>query len=85
MRSPYENRLAENTEIERQILRGDARFCRGRFGTAWCALHPLKPAEELAARVGCAVRTAAYEISGEHQPSAQSILALIEDVTPDWK
>lgn len=85
MRSPYERHVAETTEIERQILRGNASLCRGHFGIAWCALHPTKPAEELAARVGCAVRTAAYEISGEHQPSAQSILALLEDVTPAWK
>lgn len=55
------------------------------FGTAWKALHPVKSAEVLAARVGCSVRTAAYEISGEKQPSAQSILALILEVTPDWK
>lgn len=85
MRSAYEERIAETTEIERQILRGNASLCSGRFGVAWKALYPIKPAEELAARVGCAVRTAAYEISGEHQPSAQAILALLDEVTPKWK
>lgn len=85
MRSPYEARVAESREIERQILRGDANLCSSRFGIAWKSLFPIKPAEELAARVGCAVRTAAYEISGEHRPSAQSLLALMIEVTPDWK
>lgn len=85
MRSPYETRIAESTEIERKILRGDASFCRSKFGVAWTALYPIKSAEELAARVGCAVRTAAYEISGEHRPSAQSLLALMIEITPDWK
>ena len=55
------------------------------FGRAWKAIFPRKAAEELAARVGCSVRSASYQLSGEHDPSAQSILALIDAVTPKRK
>lgn len=85
MRSPYENRIAEHIEIQRAIVQGDARICSSNFGKAWKALFPYKSAEELAARVGCTVRTAAYEISGERHPSAQSLLALMIELTPNWK
>lgn len=85
MRSPYEARIVESNEIKRAIVRGDAQICASKFGRAWKSLYPIKSAEELAARVGCAVRTAEYEISGERHPSAQSILALMIEVTPDWK
>lgn len=55
------------------------------FGAAWKAIFPNKSAEHLAALVGCSVRAAAYQISGEKDPSAQAIAALILQVTPDWK
>lgn len=80
MRAAYEERLAEQTEIQRTIVQGNARLCSGNFGKAWRAIYPIKSSEELAARVGCAVRTAAYEISGEREPSARSIAALINEI-----
>lgn len=49
------------------------------------ALWPLKTAEELAVRVGCSVRAAAYEISGEREPSALSLLAVMTEITPRRK
>lgn len=80
MRSVYEARVAEARAIERTIVQGTARMCSGKFGRAWKGLYPTKSAEELAARVGCAVRTAAYEISGEREPSARSIAVLINEI-----
>ncbi len=84
MQSTYERRIAEAAKIERTLVQGDARLCSPNFGKAWKALYPHKPAEQLAAKVGCKVRTAAYEISGERHPSAQSIKALIDAVVPEW-
>ncbi len=69
-------------EIERRIVQGDARMCRPAFGVVCKALWPFKTAEELAARVGCSVRAAAYEISGERDPSAQSLMVVMNEITP---
>ncbi len=69
-------------EIERRIVQGDARICRPAFGAVCKALWPFKTAEELAFRAGCCVRTAGYEISGERDPSAQSIQAVINEIVP---
>lgn len=85
MRANYEERFGEATQIQRKILRGDERICSSRFAVAWKALFPFKPAEELASRVGCTIRTAAYELSGEHHPSAQAIQALINEIVPPWR
>ena len=82
MRSTYEERVAEAREIERTIVQGTARLCSGSaFGRACKGIWPFKTAEELASRAGCAVRTAAYEISGEREPSARSIAAIIVEIT----
>lgn len=59
----------------------DGRAVRsGKFGLVCKALWPHKTAEELAARVGCAVRTAAYEISGEREASRRSIAVVIAEM-----
>lgn len=82
MRSTYEERVAEARGIERTIVQGSARLCSGSaFGRACKGIWPFKTAEELASRVGCAVRTAAYEISGEREPSGRSIAAVIVEIT----
>lgn len=78
MRTVYEERVAEARAIQRTVVQGNARLCSGEnFGKAWKGIFPHKAAEELASRTGKAVRTAAYEISGEREPSAKSIAALI--------
>jgi hypothetical protein len=82
MRSPYEAFSTEQAEIERKGLQGTARICSSPFGAAWKGVFPIKSAEELAARTGHSVRTAAYQLSGEHPPSDLSILALIQAVVP---
>lgn len=85
MRSVYEERLAEATKTERAIVQGDARLCSPIFGRVCKAIWPVKTAEQLAAKVGCTVRTAAYEISGERHPSAQSLLVVMAEMVPKWK
>lgn len=85
MRSVYEGRIAQASEIERAIVRGSARLCSPKFGAVCKALWPHKTAVELAARVGCAVRTAEYEISGERAPSAQSLGVVIAEIIPPFK
>jgi hypothetical protein len=52
------------------------------FGKVCKAIWPFKTAEELASRVGCSVRAAAYEISGEREPSVHSLQAVINAMIP---
>jgi len=75
------HRVAEQRKIERTIVQGTARMCRSQFGVAAKALWPHKTAETLAALVGCSVRAAAYEISGEREPSALSVAAVVVEIT----
>lgn len=81
MRSVYEQRVSEATKTERAIVQGAARLCSPVFGRVCRAIWPHKTSEELAARVGCAVRTAAYEISGEREPSARSLTVVMVEIT----
>lgn len=73
MHGTLPNRIDEARKVERTLAQGNARLCRSAFGIVCKALWPFKTAEELAALVGCAVRTASYEISGEREPSAKSL------------
>lgn len=81
MHGTLQGRVAEARKIERTLVQGTARLCSSAFGRACKGIWPSKTAEELAARVGCAVRTAAYEISGEREPSARSISVLVDECT----
>jgi hypothetical protein len=81
MSGVLQRRVEEAREIERTLVQGTARLCRGNFGKAWKGIFPFKSAEELAARAGCSVRAAAYELAGEREPSARSLAALILEVT----
>jgi hypothetical protein len=80
MHGTLPNRIREAREIERTLAQGNARLCRSAFGIVCKALWPFKTAEELAALVGCAVRTASYEISGEREPSAKSLAVVFQIV-----
>jgi hypothetical protein len=75
--STLQDRIAEARKVERTLAQGTARLCRPPFGVMCKAIWPFKTAEHLAAAVGCAVRTAAYEISGEREPSAKSMAYLV--------
>lgn len=76
----YERLRAEQIEIKRNVLQGTAIICSPTFGRVCKTIWPHKTAEQLAAEVGCSVRAAAYQISGEHPPSDQAMLAVINRI-----
>lgn len=78
MQSTYERRVAEARATERTLVQGDARLCRWQFSILAKAAWPFKTAEALAALTGQSVRAAAYEVSGEREPSAKSLVALLQ-------
>lgn len=83
MRTAYEERIAQASETERNLVRGSATLCgRRKFGVVCKALWPLKTAEHLAASAGCCVRAAEYQINGR-TPSAKSLQAIINEVMSD--
>lgn len=71
-------------EIQRNLSQGSATICRSSFGAACKGIWPVKTAENLASVIGCSVRTAAYQLSGEHEPSAQAIHALNAEFLKPW-
>jgi hypothetical protein len=77
MRSNYERQIATATEIQRNILQGSAKICSPYFGKFCKAVRDFKTAEWLAEKTNCSVRTAAYQISGEHLPSPESIALMV--------
>lgn len=85
MHGGLEKRLLEARAIERTIVQGHARLCSGLFGKTCKLLWPVKTAEGLAAATGMSVRAAAYEISGEREPSALSMHALNDKILDDYK
>jgi hypothetical protein len=82
MHGTWQKRRDEQTNIQRNIMQGTATLCSSPFGRACKGVWPVKTAEELASRAGCSVRAAAYQLSGEHDPSVQSMLALVAACTP---
>lgn len=78
MHGTLQKRVDENRKIERKILQGSATFCSASiFGKACKGMWPDKTAETLAAITGCSVRAASYYISGEQEPSARVLQAII--------
>lgn len=77
MRGTYEGSRVEQIQIQRTLVQGSARLCSSIFGRFCKVLWPTKTAEQLAAAIGCSVRAAAYEISGEREPSARSISYMV--------
>ena len=73
--------VASAREIACRPVQSTARLCSNNFGKAWKGIFKHKAAEELAAATGCSIRAAAYELSGEREPSARSLAALIVEVT----
>lgn len=83
MRSVYEENVGQASEIERTLVRGAARMCRPIFGEVCKAIWPRNTEAFLAAAAGYkSTRTASYEISGEREPSAHSLLAVMNAITP---
>ena len=85
MHGSLQRRVDEQRKIERAIVQGDARLCSSIFGRVCKAIWPIKTAECLASEVGCSVRAAAYEISGERPPSAQSLMVVMNLMVPRWE
>lgn len=73
-----------DTEIE-QVPEVPGRERDPIFGKICKVIWPTKTAAQLASRVGCSERTSAYELSGEREPSARSILVIMEVISPKRK
>lgn len=82
MRSVLAERIEDQRKVERAIVQGNARLCSPIFGRVCKAIWPVKTAECLAAEVGCSVRAAAYEISGDREPSAESLMVVMRAMVP---
>ncbi len=81
MEGSFIGRVESARKIERTLVQGTARLCSPIFGRVCKAIWPTKTAEQLAAAVGCGVRAAAYEISGEREPSARSVAVVVNAIT----
>lgn len=84
MRSVYEQRVLSAREIERTLMQGNARLCSSLFGRVCKLLWPVKTAEGLAAAIGCSIRAAAYEISGEREPSPRALTYVMGELVADY-
>lgn len=72
--------IREHREIERTLVQGAARLCVSPFAIACKALHPHKTAEWLASGTRQSVRAAAYELSGDREPSMRSLVFLMTEI-----
>jgi hypothetical protein len=81
MRSVYEERRAEATEIDRQIRRGADKIVGRKFGAVAKLLWPFKTAAHLATIASSTERTAERWLSGEFEPPAIVIAAIIVEIT----
>lgn len=87
MRTAYEERTGEANEIARKILRGTEKiFGPKKITVAWkavCQMQGLKPAEEMASRIGCTVRAAEYQLSGQSRACGKMLAAVIAELMSD--
>ena len=81
MRSVYEARVSEHSETERQIRQGTDKIVSRKFGSVAKVLWPFKTAAQLAAIANTNERTAARWLSGEFEPPAIIIAAIIVEIT----
>lgn len=80
MQSTYEARAGEQTTIQRKVLQGSAEICSNNFAKHCKIIWPTKTAEHLALAIGCSVRAAAYQLSGEHPPTDKTMLVIINKI-----
>ncbi len=80
MRTVYEREIANATEINRTLVQGTARLCSPLFGRVCKLIWPHKTAENLGLAIGCSTRAAAYEISGEREPSAKALAFIFNEL-----
>ena len=81
MRSVYEQRVADARETERQIWQGTDKIVSRKFGAVAKLLWPVKTAATLAAIAGTNERSAWRWLSGEFEPPAVVIAAVIVEIT----
>ena len=80
MRSSYEERLAETTNIERQIRQGTVKIVSRKFGPVAKFLWPFKTAAHLASIANTNERTAARWLSGEFPPPYCIVEATMHEI-----
>ena len=85
MERVYEARAPLQNEIRGTLAQPTAQICSAVFGQVCKVIWPVKAAEHLAAEVGCSVRAAAYQISGQSDPSAQSLIVVINHLVLGFK
>jgi hypothetical protein len=81
MRSNYEEQIGEATKIQRQICQGTDKIVSRKFGAVAKVLWPLKTAAQIAVIAKTNERTAARWLSGEFEPPAIVIAAVIVEIT----
>lgn len=81
MQSVYEARTSEATKIERQLRQGTDRIVSRKFGAVAKLLWPNKTAAQLAVLANSNERTAWRWLSGEYEPPAVIIAAVIVEIT----
>lgn len=83
MRSVYEERVANASEIERQIRQGTDKIVIRKFGPVAKFLWPFKTAAHVAAIAKTNERTAARWLSGEFSPPFSVIEATMHEIFSD--
>ena len=81
MRSPFGNRDAVAREIQGQFRQGTDKIVSPLFGRVCKVIWPVKTAAQIAAIAGKDERTAARWLSGEFEPPAILIGAIILEIT----
>lgn len=81
MRSVYEARVSEARETERHLRQGTDKIVSRKFGAVAKLLWPIKTAAHLASISNTNERTAWRWLSGEYEPPAVIIAAVIVEIT----
>ena len=81
MRSVYEERVAEASSTARQLRQGTDKIVRRKFGAVAKVVWPHKTAAHLASIARTNERTAWRWLSGEYEPPAVVIAAIIVEIT----
>ena len=81
MESVYERNVANARSIERQFRQGTDKIVSRKFGAVAKVLWPVKTAAQVAAIADTNERTAARWLSGEFEPPAIIIAAVIVEIT----
>lgn len=81
MRSPFGNPVATAIEIQGQFRQGTDKIVSPLFGRVAKLIWPVKTAAQLATIARTNERTAARWLSGEFEPPAIIIAAIIVEIT----